>query len=70
MNFHMFMRNFFVIPFPKSMTELFIADQLRSAESVSKQNIASRVGEGFGTTCMKIGIMIAMAAVIGRVPYA
>ena len=52
--------------FPKINDRIIHRSQLRSAESVSKQNIASRVGEGFGTTCMKIGIMIAMAAVIGQ----
>ncbi|MFG0332820.1 MAG: GntP family permease, partial [Maioricimonas sp. JB049] len=31
-----------------------------------KQTIGGRVAEGFGSTCMKIGILIAMAGIIGK----
>ena len=40
--------------------------QLKEARSVSSRNIAQRVGTGFGGTCLKIGIMIAMAAIVGQ----
>ena len=40
--------------------------QLNEARSVSSRNIAQRVGTGFGGTCLKIGIMIAMAAIVGQ----
>lgn len=37
----------------------------RSAASLSKQTIGSRVASGFGSTAAKIGILIAMASIIG-----
>lgn len=40
--------------------------QLHEARSISSRNIAQRVGTGFGGTCLKIGIMIAMAAIVGQ----
>jgi GntP family gluconate:H+ symporter len=40
--------------------------QRNEARSVSSRNIAQRVGTGFGGTCLKIGIMIAMAAIVGQ----
>ena len=40
--------------------------QVEDAHSNAKQNIARRIGTGFGNTCMKIGIMIAMAAIVGQ----
>ena len=40
--------------------------QVNEAQSISSQNIAQRVGVGFGGTCLKIGIMIAMAAIVGQ----
>lgn len=40
--------------------------QIEEAQSISAQNIAQRVGVGFGGTCLKIGIMIAMAAIVGQ----
>lgn len=40
--------------------------QIEEAHSISTQNIAQRVGVGFGGTCLKIGIMIAMAAIVGQ----
>jgi GntP family gluconate:H+ symporter len=38
----------------------------REALSLSKQNIGRRVATGFGATCTKIGILIAMASIIGK----
>ena len=35
-------------------------------ELASSKTIAARVAEGFGNTCTKIGILIAMAAIIGK----
>lgn len=40
--------------------------QMNEARSISSRNIAQRVGSGFGGTCLKIGIMIAMAAIVGQ----
>jgi len=40
--------------------------QLANAASVAKQNIGERVARGFGNTCLGIGILIAMAAIIGK----
>jgi GntP family gluconate:H+ symporter len=40
--------------------------QINEARSISSRNIAQRVGSGFGSTCLKIGIMIAMAAIVGQ----
>ncbi|QDU35819.1 Low-affinity gluconate transporter [Maioricimonas rarisocia] len=37
-----------------------------SVTSKLKQTIGGRVAEGFGNTCMKIGILIAMAGIIGK----
>ena len=37
-----------------------------SAVNESKQTVASRVASGFGTTAGKIGILIAMASIIGK----
>ena len=51
---------------PSSGDRIIHRSQLNDALAVSNQNIARRVGEGFGGTCMKIGIMIAMAAIIGQ----
>lgn len=38
----------------------------RSAASTAKQTVGQRVAEGFGSTCTKIGILIAMASIIGK----
>ena len=40
--------------------------QMAEALAVSGKNIAERIGTGFGNTCLKIGIMIAMASIIGQ----
>ena len=40
--------------------------QMNEARTTASQNIAKWVGVGFGETCMKIGIMIAMAAIVGQ----
>lgn len=39
---------------------------LRSAKQLADQSVGTRVAEGFGSTCGKIGILIAMAAIIGK----
>jgi GntP family gluconate:H+ symporter len=36
-----------------------------AAQTLAQQTIAARVAEGFGSTCTKIGILIAMASIIG-----
>ncbi len=40
--------------------------QKKKAGLISSRNIAQRVGFGFGGTCLKIGIMISMAAIVGQ----
>lgn len=35
------------------------------AEAAAKETVGQRIAEGFGTTCRKIGILIAMASIIG-----
>lgn len=37
-----------------------------AAVKLSKQTIGERVANGFGSTCAKIGILIAMAAIVGK----
>lgn len=39
---------------------------LSSARSLGKSNIGQRVASGFGRTCANIGILIAMASIIGK----
>ncbi|MCA9079065.1 MAG: GntP family permease, partial [Planctomycetaceae bacterium] len=39
---------------------------LRKARKQSKATIGARVTQGFGDTCIKIGILIAMAGIIGK----
>ncbi len=39
---------------------------VKAATSVSKQSVGARIAQGFGATCTKIGILIAMAAIIGK----
>jgi GntP family gluconate:H+ symporter len=39
---------------------------LRAAKSTAKQTIGERVAAAFGSTCAQIGILIAMAAIIGK----
>ncbi len=39
---------------------------LRAAQSSAKQTIGERVATAFGNTCAQIGILIAMAAIIGK----
>ena len=41
-------------------------DHQQSAASLSAQSIGQHVAVGFGRTCMGIGILIAMAAIIGK----
>ena len=38
----------------------------RAAAEASRQTIGARIASGFGDTCLKIGILIAMAAIIGK----
>lgn len=40
--------------------------ELDAAKKLSTQSIAARVSTGFGSTCMKIGILIAMASIVGK----
>ncbi len=40
--------------------------QQKAAAAVSKQTVGERVANGFGSTCAKIGILIAMASIIGK----
>ena len=51
---------------PKIKDRIIHHTQINEARSISSQNIAQRVGVGFGGTCLKIGIMIAMAAIVGQ----
>ena len=37
-----------------------------TARDISRQTIGARVANGFGSTCAKIGILIAMASIIGK----
>ncbi len=48
--------------------DLAISPAARKAASdlATKKTVAARVAEGFGNTCTKIGILIAMAAIIGK----
>ncbi|MGV3721297.1 MAG: GntP family permease [Actinomycetota bacterium] len=39
---------------------------LRSARSAASKNVAERVATGFGNTCASIGILIALASIIGK----
>ena len=39
---------------------------LKAAKKEAKATIGARVASGFGATCVKIGILIAMAAIIGK----
>lgn len=40
--------------------------EMAAAKKLSTQSIAARVSTGFGSTCMKIGILIAMASIVGK----
>ena len=42
------------------------ATNTAAAEAAVRQTIGERVASGFGTTCRKIGILIAMASIIGE----
>ncbi len=47
--------------------DLLIAPHaLKEARSAAARTIGARVAQGFGDTCVKIGILIAMAAIVGR----
>ncbi len=39
---------------------------LRSARRLAGQNVGERIAAGFGSTCASIGILIAMASIIGK----
>lgn len=41
-------------------------NDLRAAQAAAKKTIGERVATAFGTTCGKIGILIALAAIIGK----
>ena len=45
---------------------LVTADASKAALDLGKQTIGKRVANGFGSTCGKIGILIAMASIIGK----
>ncbi|MGI9244339.1 MAG: GntP family permease, partial [Verrucomicrobiales bacterium] len=58
---------------PESALEAFAAGQVadgklttQQADKFASQNAASRVAAEFGEGCRKVGILIAMAAIIGR----
>ena len=36
-----------------------------AAAALAKQSVGTRIATGFGSTCTKIGILIAMAAIVG-----
>lgn len=38
----------------------------RAARTESRRTVGTRIARGFGDTCLKIGILIAMAAIIGK----
>ena len=40
--------------------------QQKAAAAVARQTVGERVANGFGNTCAKIGILIAMASIIGK----
>lgn len=42
------------------------ADRADADDLANKQSIANRVANGFGSTCAKIGILIAMASIVGK----
>ncbi|MDA1013494.1 MAG: SLC13 family permease [Planctomycetota bacterium] len=42
------------------------ADRAAANNLAHKQSIANRVADGFGSTCTKIGILIAMASIVGK----
>ncbi len=52
---------------PPDLNSLIIPiDQYAQAKSLASQSGISRIADGFGQTAMKIGILIAMASVLGR----
>lgn len=54
---------------PDGLVEQFALDKGMSAAdalSLSKKNVGERIATEFGNTCAKIGILIAMAAIIGK----
>src|SRR5690606_26590707 len=46
--------------------ELRKADARLAAQKDAKQSIGERIATGFGRTCVGIGILIAMAAIVGE----
>ena len=40
-------------------------ESVERSKELSNQNVGKRVAEGFGRTCGKVGILVAMAAIIG-----
>lgn len=44
--------------------DLIVRD-VQKAENQSKRNFATRISDGFGSTCAKIGILIALASIVG-----
>ena len=40
--------------------------QLPALDKLAKKNLAEHVADGFGNTCTKLGILIALAAIIGK----
>jgi len=45
---------------------LIAATEFQAAQANAKRGLGARIAAGFGNTCTKIGILIAMAAVIGK----
>lgn len=46
--------------------KVYIQPMLDSARELSKQTVGSRVAEAFGNTAAKVGILIALASIIGK----
>lgn len=46
--------------------EPFTETDIRDAKKAAKKTLGERVATGFGNTCLNIGILIAMASIIGQ----
>ena len=53
-------------PSPRCDDVLITLQARVTAAELSEQTVAKRVTDGFGSTCAKIGILIAMASIIGK----
>lgn len=53
---------------PSDLTQLTVIEpaELDAAERGAKRTVGSRIADGFGRTCAGIGVLIAMAAIVGK----